>query len=34
VAPWLVAGTAGVYLLGLLAHNRMLRRARTRTPAP
>ena len=28
VAPWLVAGTAGVYLLGLLAHDRVLRRAR------
>ena len=28
VAPWLVAATAGVYLLGLLAHDRVLRRAR------
>jgi len=27
LAPWLVAGTAGVYLLGLLAHDRVLRRA-------
>ena len=27
VAPWLVAATAGVYLLGLLAHDRVLRRA-------
>ncbi len=27
VAPWLVAATAGVYLLGLLAHDRALRRA-------
>ena len=27
VAPWLVAGTAGVYLLGLLAHDRVLRRS-------
>lgn len=26
VAPWLVAATAGVYLLGLLAHDRALRR--------
>ena len=32
-APWLVAATAGVYLLGLLAHDLVLRRARTpRTP--
>ena len=28
VAPWLVAATAGVYLLGLLAHDRVLRRVR------
>jgi MFS family permease len=28
VAPWLVAGTAGVYVLGLLAHDRVLRRTR------
>jgi MFS family permease len=28
VAPWLVAATAGVYLLGLLVHDRVLRRAR------
>jgi hypothetical protein len=27
-APWLVAATAGVYVLGLLAHDRQLRRAR------
>jgi MFS family permease len=27
-APWLVAATAGVYLLGLLVHDRVLRRAR------
>lgn len=27
VAPWLVAATAGVYVLGLLAHDRVLRRA-------
>ncbi len=27
VAPWLVAATAGVYLLGLLAHDRVLRRS-------
>lgn len=27
-APWLVAATAGIYLLGLLAHDRVLRRAR------
>ena len=27
VAPWLVAAAAGVYLLGLLAHDRVLRRA-------
>jgi len=27
VAPWLVAATAGVYLLGLLAHDRVLRHA-------
>jgi MFS family permease len=26
-APWLVAATAGVYVLGLLAHDRQLRRA-------
>jgi MFS family permease len=26
-APWLLAATAGVYLLGLLAHDRVLRRA-------
>lgn len=30
VAPWLVAATAGVYLLGLVAHDRVLRRARRR----
>jgi hypothetical protein len=30
VAPLLVAGTAGVYLLGLLAHDLVLRRARRR----
>ena len=28
-APWLVAATAGVYVLGLLAHDRVLRRAAT-----
>ena len=27
VAPWLVAATAGVYLVGLLAHDRVLRRS-------
>ncbi|MDT7581957.1 MAG: hypothetical protein QOK35_3221 [Pseudonocardiales bacterium] len=27
-APWLVAATAGVYVLGVLAHDRVLRRAR------
>ena len=27
-APWLVAATAGIYLLGLLAHDCVLRRAR------
>ncbi|HEX5813023.1 MAG TPA: MFS transporter [Pseudonocardia sp.] len=27
VAPWLVAATAGVYLLGLLAHDRVLRQS-------
>jgi hypothetical protein len=26
-APWLVAATAGVYVVGLLAHDRQLRRA-------
>jgi Sec-independent protein secretion pathway component TatC len=31
VAPLLIAVTAGVYLLGLLAHDRVLRRARRRT---
>ena len=30
VAPLLIAATAGVYLLGLLAHDRVLRRARRR----
>jgi hypothetical protein len=32
-APWLVAATAAVYLLGVLAHDRALR-ARTRTSEP
>jgi MFS family permease len=33
-APWLVAATAGVYLLGLLAHDRVLRRGSAATPLP
>jgi MFS family permease len=34
-APWLVAATAGVYVVGMLAHDRQLRRARRRgSPAP
>jgi hypothetical protein len=27
-APWLIAATAGVYALGVVAHDRVLRRAR------
>jgi hypothetical protein len=27
-APWLIAATAGVYLVGLLAHDRVLRAGR------
>jgi hypothetical protein len=33
-APWLVAATAGVYLLGLLAHDRVLRHAGGGEQAP
>ncbi|HXV91812.1 MAG TPA: MFS transporter, partial [Pseudonocardia sp.] len=33
-APWLLVAAAGVYVIGLLAHNRQLRRLRNRPTAP
>lgn len=33
-APWLIGAAAGPYLLGLLAHEAVLRRARTGAPGP